>query len=151
MTYKIKIDVDCPKGKSQSTLDSFKAWFSVMKKPIDGAIINDRTFYCIYEYDKYKDLENCINVKIPKAIYKTRTTYWVIIHAVDRTYKIAEKLKWNTEKITREIMKRLNKELKDEPINEPITLEGRDELVKLLASDFIRYEIIEEPEGVKNG
>jgi hypothetical protein len=147
MVYKIRIDVDCPKGKSEKTLSSFKNMFSLMNKPIAAAIINDHSFYCIYQYDKYKDLENCINIKIPKAIYKIRSTYWVLIHALDRVYKIASKLKWDAAKINREVMKRINKELKDEPIDEPLTLEGREELVMLLGSEFIRYEIIEDEQN----
>ena len=145
---KIKINCLCPKGKSGSAMMAFEKYLSAFHKPIESKLIDDSSFYFIYELKNQKELTTWTTNRIPKAVKRIRDTYWLIIHLVTRANKLVSNMNWATERALRWVNNMFEKKTKQnkeevDKFFKDINLEDKDEFILFLQKDIITWEVIE--------
>ena len=148
---KIKVTCLCIKGRSGETMINFEKWLSMVKKPLESHIVDEESFYFIYDFKKDKDMTVFVNERIPKTVKRIRDTFSLIIKLVTRVNKISAGANWAVDKCLRwirsRILKKMNNDQKgaDDAMKmiKDINLEDRDEMVTFLARDLITWEVVE--------
>lgn len=144
--FKLKITVMTPPNKAHIAIKRFGKSMSLVKKPVKKKLINNESFYYIYEVNE-KEFNNFIKKKIPKAKHAIRAFYTTIISLANRANKLAKKGAWKVERARRWIMKQLKKKVKDpkeyEDFVNAIDLSDEDFMKDFLAQDLIKWEVLE--------
>jgi len=142
----IKITCLTPKGKAKTAYKNFDKWFSWFRKPIKGEIIDDGSFYLMYELKNDNEIAS-FKKKIWKAEKRIRQFYLVLMHLAKRANKLSKKGAWKIEKARAWIMKQLvkknvNPRQMDDFIN-ALEFGDEDMMTEFLKQEIIIYEVLE--------
>jgi hypothetical protein len=145
--FTIKITCLTPKGKAEQAMGSTARWLSLTNHPSKQEIINEESFYLIYNFKSAKEMERVTNLKIPQAIQRIRGVYSLLIHLVKRGKKLKNKFDWTVEQALKWIKRRFHKMTEQDKDSldfiKDVSLEDETEIIEFLAKDIITWEVLE--------